>query len=89
MTANYNNRGAAKPVGQPLRLPPRSGTDASGLWGSVLARARSVILQARGMQPCAVARPGLVDGLDDHLLLDIGLTVDAVRRDIRRGPWPH
>jgi hypothetical protein len=87
MTANYNNRGAAKPVGQPFRLPPRSGTGASGLWGSMLARARSVVSQA--VQPCAVGRPGLVDGLDDHLLLDIGLTVDAVRRDIRRGPWPH
>lgn len=89
MTANRNNNAAAtKPVSQPLRVPRRPGVAGGGVWGSVLARARSVVSHARGVQFCAVARPGLVDGLDDHLLRDIGLTIDAVRREAPSGPWP-
>lgn len=89
MTANHNDKATLKPVGKLDREPRRPGVAASGLLGSVLARALSVVSQARGTQPCSASRPGLVHALDDHLLLDIGLTVDAVRRDVPRGPWPN
>ena len=86
MTANDENwRMKAPPT---LREVPPSTT--AGLFGAVLARARSLVSAARPAPACCDApSAGPVQSLDDRLLLDIGLAVDAVRREMPPVPWPH
>jgi hypothetical protein len=56
----------------------------------VLARARDLVFPARLAPACCDApSAGPVQLLDDRLLLDIGLSVDAVRREMPPAPWPH
>jgi hypothetical protein len=91
MTA-YDENWRAKAHGR--TAPPAHGTTRSaggaGLLGTVLARARSLVFPNRAAPAgCAASGADPVQSLDDRLLLDIGLAVDAVRREAPPVPWPH
>ena len=66
------------------RPPVRRDPAGSGVWDALVQTARAV-LDVR-VARCEVE---LVASLDDHMLADIGVESDAVRRDTPRYPWPH
>jgi len=49
--------------------------------------ARSVVASARWLMFGCESE--VLEWLDEHMLSDIGLVTDGIRRDIRRGPWPN